>query len=739
MNRHEAEFKLKKIFGIDHFYDEQWEAIDKIMKGQRVLMIQKTGFGKSLCYQFPATQFSGITVVFSPLIALMRDQVKNLISKGISAAFINSEQTDEENEYTIAQALKGKIKILYIAPERQENEDWVNAARQMNLSMVVIDEAHTISTWGHDFRPAFRRIIDLVQLLPASLPVLATTATATKRVQEDIEEQINGNLTTIRGSLIRDNFSLYVIKVMSEDEKMAWLADNINKLPGTGLIYAGTRVDTEVYSKWLSYNKIDSIEYNAGLDSETRKDIEQGLINNKWKCIISTNALGMGIDKSDIRFIIHTQIPASPIHYYQEIGRAGRDGKPAIIVLFYNEAIDSKDNTAVDYHLPKSFIEGARPAVRKYHRVIDLLQNAPLSEREIIKKANLKQTQVRVILADLKSQNIIKPTMYGKTKKYEYQYNAPNLNTNHFEQLRLAKMADLNSMVEYVYTTEPRMKFLCDFLDSYEQIDFYNCDNTSLPKLKVSMSDSMIAKIESFRETYFPILDVAESTSKSIKGIDEKLSIKIPKPDIIEVYKNSILNGIYEGSINFRDYSSQEKDVLLELLEKHIEKKSHLLDGYAASFYGVSNVGSALHRCKYENGGDYPDFLLNLCLKAFAKNRGKYNFDVVLYVPPTKSGDLVKNFAVKFAKVIKIPISHGLRKIRTTEEQKVFQNNYSKHDNVAGAFDIDGICVRNKSVVLIDDIYDSGATIKEIGKMLTEKGAKYIFPLVIAKTVGGTL
>ena len=739
MNRHEAEIKLKEIFGIDHFYDEQWKAIEKILNGQRVLMIQRTGFGKSLCYQFPATQFPGITVVFSPLIALMRDQVKNLKSKGISAAFINSEQTHDENEYTIAQALKGNIKILYIAPERQENEDWVNAARQMKLSMVVIDEAHTISTWGHDFRPSFRRIIDLVQLLPAGLPVLATTATATKRVQEDIEEQINGDLTTIRGSLIRDNFLLQVITVMSEDEKMAWLADNINKFPGTGLIYAGTRVDTEVYSKWLAYNKIDSVEYNAGLDSETRKDIEQGLINNKWKCIISTNALGMGIDKSDIRFIIHTQIPASPIHYYQEIGRAGRDGKPANIILFYNEAIDPIDNIAVDYHLPKSFIDGARPAMRKYQRVIDLLKNDPLSEREIIKQANLKQTQVRVILADLKEQNIIKSTMYGKTKKYEYQYQAPSLNTEHFEQLRLAKMADLNSMVEYVYTKEPRMKFLCNFLDSYEQIDFHNCDNTSLPKEEVCMTDSMITKLESFRETYFPILEVAESTSKTIKGTDEKLSIKIPRPNIIEVYKNSILVGSYEGSIDFHDFSSQEKETLMELQEKHNEKKSHLLDGYAASFYGVSNVGSTLHRCKYENGGDYPDFLLKLSLKAFAKSRGKYNFDIVLYVPPTKSGDLVKNFAVKFAKVIKIPISHDLRKIRTTEEQKVFQNNYSKHDNVAGAFDIDDFCVRNKSVILIDDIYDSGATIKEIGKMLTEKGARCILPLVIAKTVGGTL
>ena len=503
MNREEAELRLKQIFGIDHFYDEQWNAIDKLLKGERVLMIQKTGFGKSLCYQFPATQFPGVTVVFSPLIALMRDQVKNLISKGISAAYINSEQTPEENQYTIEQVLKGKTKILYIAPERQENEEWAKAVHDLPLSMVVIDEAHTISTWGHDFRPAFRRIIDLVQLLPASLPVLATTATATKRVQDDIEEQINGDITTIRGSLSRDNFLLKVITVLSEKEKMVWLAENINKLPGTGLIYAGTRVDTEIYSKWLAYNHIDSVEYNAGLDPETRKEIEQGLINNRWKCIISTNALGMGIDKSDIRFIIHTQIPASPIHYYQEIGRAGRDGKPAHIILFYNEAINEIDHLAVDYHLPKSFIDSARPDVKKYQKVIDLLKDEPLSEREIAKKANLKQNQLRVIFADLKEQNIIKGVKYDKVTKYEYQYQAPELKTEHFEELRKAKITDLNSMVEYVYTKEPRMKFLCRFLDSYEQFDFNNCDNTSLPKEEVVISDSMLEKINSFRASFF--------------------------------------------------------------------------------------------------------------------------------------------------------------------------------------------------------------------------------------------
>lgn len=159
----------------------------------------------------------------------------------------------EENTQAINDALNGKVKILYIAPERQENQEWIEATRKMNLSMVVIDEAHTISVWGHDFRPAFRRIINLVKLLPLHLLVLATTATATKRVQKDIELQIGGNLTSLRDDLRRLNFYLYVIKVQSEDEKMIWLAQNLNNIQGTGLIYTGTRVDTEIYANWLKY------------------------------------------------------------------------------------------------------------------------------------------------------------------------------------------------------------------------------------------------------------------------------------------------------------------------------------------------------------------------------------------------------------------------------------------------------------------------------------------------------
>lgn len=738
LTRKEAETKLKEKFGIEHFYDEQWKAIERILRGERILMIERTGFGKSLCYQFPATIFDGVTVIFSPLIALMRDQVRGLVRKGIPAAFINSEQSHEENQETIRHAKNNEIKILYIAPERQENDEWIEATRHIKLSMIVIDEAHTISVWGHDFRPSFRRIINLVQALPKNLPVLATTATATERVQHDIEQQIGGQLTTIRGSLVRPNFALQVIRVVSEDEKMIWLAQNIGKLDGTGLIYTGTRVDTETYAKWLQFIGVKAIDYHAGLDAETRKSIEGGLLQNKWKCVVSTNALGMGIDKPDIRFIIHTQIPLSPIHYYQEIGRAGRDEKPTRIILFYNESKNNGREVPADLVLPLSFIEGARPSIKKYQKVIDLLKEEPLSEREILKMANLKQTQARVIKADLIDQEIIKEVDYGKTKKYEYQYNAPFLNTKYFEEQREAKLKELRSMEQYIYTDMPRMKYLCKFLDSDEQTDYRNCDNTNLEKIHVVKSPELTKKLEDFRDTYFPILELASWTTR--KG-GFRVCLPSPNKILIErtIQKNSdsIERYVNEYKNDFRtsDYTYEE----IVIIKEHLRKASHMVNGYAASYYGTSNVGAAIHRSKYENGGDFPNFLLKKTLSMFGKKFRDVKFDLVLYLPPTKSGDLVKNFAMKFASVISVPISHALKKVRVTQEQKMFQNSYSKRENVLGAFDIEDGIIKGKTILLIDDIYDSGATLKEVGNLLTRKGATCIVPIVIAKTVGGTL
>ena len=237
MVRLEAEKILKEKFNIDHFYDEQWEVIESLLNGKRVLFIEKTGFGKSLCFQFPAIVFSGVTIVFSPLIALMRDQCRKLNFLGIAAKCINSEQEEEENNKIIEEAKNGVIKILYIAPERQENSKWLESTKDLKISMVVVDEAHCISVWGHDFRPAFRRIISLVNLLPKGMPILATTATATKKVQKDIEQQMGGELKVLRGNLMRSNFKLFVIKVNSQDEKMIWLGENLINFPGSGIIY----------------------------------------------------------------------------------------------------------------------------------------------------------------------------------------------------------------------------------------------------------------------------------------------------------------------------------------------------------------------------------------------------------------------------------------------------------------------------------------------------------------------
>ena len=492
----------------------------------------------------------------------------------------------------------------------------------------------------------------------------------------DIERQISGDISTIRGELIRENFELFVIKINSEDEKLIWLAENFNDLQGTGIIYTGTRVNTEIYSRWFEFLNINTTEYNAGLDSESRKAIENGLMANKWKAVISTNALGMGIDKSDIRFIIHTQIPASPIHYYQEIGRAGRDGKPTKLILFYNSTKD-ENGIEEDYKLPKAFIDGDRPSIKNYNKVIDVLKQEQLGERQIMKATNLKQTQVRVIKADLIEQGIIKEVFYGKSKKYEYQFNAPELNTRSFDELRKTKLKELQAMLDYVNIESSRMKFLCDYLGDSSHSQYNNCDNTTLPKFISNPTEELKQKLRDFRESYFPELQV-------------------------ETRNSNIVNGV------------------------------------AASYYGVSSVSAALHRSKYENGGDFPDFLLRLTLKAFRKKYGQEKFDLLVYIPPTESGNLVKNFAEKISNIVEVPISHKLIKTGKTQPQKIFKNAYLKKDNVAHKFDYSTPNdLIGKTVIIIDDIFDSGATIKEIGNVLTRYGAVKIAPLIIARTVGG--
>ena len=664
------ENKLLTEWGLNSFYDRQWEVIEKILIGKRVLLIEKTGFGKSLCYQYPAKCFfdegKGTTIVFSPLIALMRDQIESLNRRGIPVACINSEQDFETNTEILNDALEGKIAILYIAPERQESREWQEYIKKIKLSMVVIDEAHCISSWGHDFRPSFKRIIDIVKLLPKNFPVLAVTATATNQVANDVKYQIGNDLEILRGNLIRENFNLRVINVQSEDEKMLWLSEFLKKQHGTGLIYTGTRANTQIYSDWLNKNSINTINYNAGLDAESRKEIEKGLAENRWKAIISTNALGMGIDKSDIRFIVHTQIPASPVHYYQEIGRAGRDGLPANIILFYSD----KDKKLQEY-----FIENSRPDPAKYYKTIDILKTEPLKMYDLVRKLNLNKNQIAVILADLIEQNIIKKV----DSVYEYQYNAPELNIESFIQQKQVKYRELGKMIEYITTDKCRMQYLCSYLEDDNSNSCNNCDNCKKIKINVNLNDLHKQKIKDFFENY---------------SITEQLKIN----------------------------------------------KDKTTDVIASSYYGMSEIGTIIHNCKYENGGDFPDKLIKLALAAFNKHLIDEKFDLIIYVPPTESGDLVKNFAEKISQTLKIQISHDLKKSQKTEPQKIFQSSILKIDNLKDVFYYENPEeIEGKKILIIDDIFDSGVTIKTISKILYELGAIKVNALVIAKTVKGDI
>ncbi len=670
MDRTEAEYKLQQLFGYKQFYDLQWPVIKNLFEGKRVLFIEKTGYGKSLCFQFPATQLQGVTIVFSPLIALMRDQVRSMQEKGIRAAAINCNQEDGENAAIIVKAQNNQLDILYIAPERMENAKWISAAREMKIAMVVIDEAHCISMWGQSFRPNYRRIVYLVRLLPKNFPVLATTATATPRVEADIIDQVGSDLIPIRGQLLRSNIGLYVVTVQHEDDKFMWLAEYLPKLAKPGIVYTGTQANTDIYSNWLQFLKFNSAAYCGRLDAESRKRIETDFNNNKYDCVVSTSALGMGIDKPDIRFVIHTQIPQSPMHYYQEIGRSGRDGKRAFAVLLYNPNEDQE--------LPRSFIDGSKPSVTNYEKVIDVIKKALLGRNEIIKASNLKQTQVNVILADLIDKGIINE-IQGKTKKYFYNPNAPVLDLSTFGVLRLSQKQDLDKMLEYTIIKTCRMQYLCNYLGDDKQTNCGICDNDQNHILNFQASDEQKQKLQEFRETFFPVLEV-------------------------ETQKSKIINGV------------------------------------AASYYGCSNVGTAIRHSKYQNGGDFPEWLLRLTMKAFRKHYGKAKFDLIVYVPPTESGDLVKNFAVKCSSLLKFPVSHKLIKSAPTAPQKNFKSGISKRDNVHAIFVYKNpVEIAGKRILLIDDIFDSGFTIKEIGQYLTSIGATVIAPLVIAKTVGGDI
>lgn len=327
---------LKNIFGFSSFRRGQEEIIDNILAGNDALVIMPTGAGKSLCYQIPAVLSEGVSVVISPLISLMKDQVDALRQNGVRAASINSSMTWDEVVPILRSVADGRTKLLYIAPERLENNGFLEFFRSLDVSMVVVDEAHCVSQWGHDFRPSYLGIAPAVSSLPRRPVVAAFTATATPEVREDIIRQLElmspFSMTT---GFDRENL---FFQVEHPADKTQYLLDHVKKFPGvSGIIYCSTRRDAESVCDKICKCGISAVRYHAGLDAEERLQSQEAFIYDRIGIIVATNAFGMGIDKSNVRYVIHHNMPATMDAYYQEAGRAGRDGLPADCILLFGE------------------------------------------------------------------------------------------------------------------------------------------------------------------------------------------------------------------------------------------------------------------------------------------------------------------------------------------------------------------------------------------------------------------
>jgi ATP-dependent DNA helicase RecQ len=354
---------LLQYWGYSQFRPLQEDIIESVLQGKDTLALLPTGGGKSICFQVPAMAKEGICIVISPLIALMKDQVENLKKKNIPAIAINSTMHKKEIDIALDNCVYGNIKFLYLSPERLQSELVQVRLKKMKINLLAIDEAHCISQWGYDFRPAYLKISELREILPG-VPVLALTATATPEVVIDIQEKLLfKNRNVLQKSFERKNLSYVVFK---EEDKLKRLLKICGNVRGTGIVYVRNRKKTQEISSYLNSNKIPADFYHAGIDPKMRNAKQESWIGNKTRVIVCTNAFGMGIDKPDVRFVVHLDLPDSMEAYFQEAGRAGRDEQKAYAVLLYNES----DKIDLEENLKASF-----PPIPEIKRVYQSLGN----------------------------------------------------------------------------------------------------------------------------------------------------------------------------------------------------------------------------------------------------------------------------------------------------------------------------------------------------------------------------
>ncbi|MFI1397181.1 RecQ family ATP-dependent DNA helicase [Streptomyces sp. NPDC020681] len=695
--------------GTARLREDQWRAIEALVADKRrALVVQRTGWGKSAVY-FVATSLlrergSGPTVIVSPLLALMRNQVDAAARAGIRARTINSSNT-EEWDTVQAEVASGEVDVLLVSPERLNNPDFrdqVLPKLAAATGLLVVDEAHCISDWGHDFRPDYRRLRTMLADLPAGVPVLATTATANARVTADVAEQLGTGAGTdalvLRGPLDRESLSLGVLQLPDAATRLAWLADHLGELPGSGIIYTLTVAAAEEVTAYLRQCGHTVASYTGRTENADRQQAEEDLLANRVKALVATSALGMGFDKPDLGFVVHLGSPSSPIAYYQQVGRAGRGVEHAEVLL-----LPGREDEAIWQY----FASVAFPPEELVRRTLDVLAQAdrPLSLPALEPLVELRRTRLETMLKVLDVDGAVRRVKGGWTATGQpWSYDS-----DRYAWVARQRETEQQAMRDYARSTNCRMEFLRRQLDDEEAAPCGRCDNCSGSRFSDKVSDAA--------------LDAARG--------------ELSRPGVEVEPRKMWPTGLPAVGVN---------------LKGRISEGEQSFTGRALGRLSDIGWGNRLRPmlAPQSPDGPVPDDVVNAVvtvLADWAKGPGGWSSGTpdaparpvgVVTVASRSRPQLVGSLGGRIAEVGRMPLLGSVEYTPEAWDSPISRTNSAQR--VRGLHEAltvpdrlaEALASADGPVLLVDDLSDSGWTLAVAARLLRKSGAKGVFPLVLA-------
>ena len=677
--RERAEQVLQALAGPGaRLREDQWTAISALVEQhRRALVVQRTGWGKSAVY-FVATallreQGAGPTVIVSPLLALMRNQVAAAERAGIRATTVNSSNVDQWQE-VYAEIAAGHVDVLLVSPERLNNpgfRDEVLPRLAETAGLVVVDEAHCISDWGHDFRPDYRRIRTLLEELRQGVPVLATTATANARVVTDVAHQLGDDTLVLRGSLERESLHLAAAVLPDPAHRLAWLADWLQQAPGSGIVYTLTVAATEDVAAFLAAQGISAVAYSGKSDDAERRQAEKDLLANRIKVLVATSALGMGFDKPDLGFVVHLGAPASPIAYYQQVGRAGRGVERAEVVL-----LPGREDEAIWAY----FASLAFPPEEQVRQVLEALTGVTLSTAALEPRVELRRTRLETMLKVLDVDGAVRRLQGGWTATGQpWAYDAER-----YAQVDADRRAEQQAMRDYVTTTGCRMEYLRRQLDDPAAAPCGRCDNCLGRSLDLAVSPT------------------------SLQAAQEALG----RPGIVLEPRKMWPTG-------------------LEELKGRIPADEQAAPGRALGRLSDLGWGTRLRELLQAADAPVPQDVVAAVVKVLAAWDWEERPTVVVALPSRTRPQLVGSLAARLAELGRLDLLGALDLVGSPA--RAGSNSAQRARSVHGAFGVPpGWELTGTRVLLVDDRTDSGWTLTEAARLLRQAGAAAVLPLVLA-------